>query len=110
MQRMCVHHLIPFHEPVVNLKELLIFHNGASFRFQRSAMVIHGMNACDACKFEYVTGSSLAVIQGIRHRPCPLVGTYHHDSDPSDLIACKHSSSSKLEYKRVGIHRQLPCQ
>ena len=45
--------------------------------------------------------SSLDVILRIHHRPYPLVGTYHHDNDPSDQIAYIGLDLTKLAYKRV---------
>ena len=68
------------------------------------------MNECDAYKFEYVKDSSLGEVQAFRHHPCPLVGTYHHDSVPSDQKSCMHPRSLELEYKHVHNHQQLLYQ
>src|SRR5699024_12030386 len=81
--------------------KLLTFHICASYQVQQHEVASHGMNECGAYKFEYVKDSSLDEVQAFRHHPCPLVGTCHHGSVPSDLKSCKRKGSLILECKSV---------
>src|SRR5699024_7418531 len=110
MLQKCDHRLESFHVHVANLTKHQTSRICASYLIQQYELVIPGMNECGANRFEYVMGSSLDEVQAFRHHPCPLVGTCHHDSVPSDQKSYKHLRSLRLEYKRVHNHQLLLYQ